>query len=149
FSLIFNYMINNGHVNENKRSFKFTSDPSVNTIDTAFSSLINFTVWHNQGGVSLNYNNKKSIYKIGNNIKFIDMNIENILNQRKFNKQFINWNPQATFNHKFTTNKTMNINYFGNSINPERTQIIPYNYNNSQLVTYIPNLTLKNSFSSS
>lgn len=145
-SLILNYEIGNEVAKEDKRSFNFLGNPGRNTLDTAFTSLINTTIWNNQGGMSLNYNSRKSILKIGGNVALADMNMENILNQFVFRKQFVNWNPQATFNYKFTTYRTLDVNYSGNTVNPERTQLIPYAYNNSQLVAYVPNLFLSNSF---
>lgn len=146
-SLILNYTLDNNVVHDDKRSYNLIASPSATLMDTSFSSLMNSTIWGNQGGVALNYSTKKTILKVGNNVKVVNMDIDNLLSESKISKQFLNWNPQATYNHKFTTYKVLDINYLGNSINPDRTQLMPYNYNNSQLVTYMPNSYLKNSFS--
>ncbi|MBZ4188554.1 TonB-dependent receptor [Niabella beijingensis] len=146
-SLIVNYKLNNDESRDDKRSYNLVQDPSGATLDRDFSTLMRSTIWGNQAGAALNYASKKLIAKIGNNVKLVKMNIEDQLDPLNFEKQFWNWNPQASIHYKFSTYKNLNISYNGNTTNPERTQLLPFAFNNGQLSTYLPNLELKNSFS--
>ncbi|MCD2423660.1 outer membrane beta-barrel protein [Niabella pedocola] len=146
-SLLVNYKLNNEELHDDKRSFDLAKDPSGATMDKKFSTLMNSTIWGNQAGAALNYASKKFIAKIGNNVKLVRMNIEDSYRPLTFDKQFWNWNPQASLNYKFSNYKSLNVSYNGNSTNPERTQLLPLAFNNGQLSTYLPNLDLKNSFS--
>ncbi|MCH5599810.1 hypothetical protein [Niabella ginsengisoli] len=86
------------------------------------------------------------IIKIGNNVKFVDMDLESIYNNLNARKHFTNLNPNANFNYKFNNYKAINISYNGSANNPERSQMLPFNYNNTQVTTFLPNLDLRNSF---
>ncbi len=146
-TLIVNYKLNNQEIHDDKRSYDLVQDPSGTVIDKDFSTRVNAAIWGNQAGAALNYVSKKVIFKIGNNIGLIDMNIEDLLNPLTVKKQFNTWNPQTSLKYKFSSYKNLDIYYNGNSINPDRTQLLPVAYNNSQLSTFLPNLNLKNGFS--
>jgi hypothetical protein len=147
-ALALNYQITNEITNGDKRSFNFSNSSTIKTIDSTFSSVLNSSFVHNQSGVSFNYNFSKSTFRIGGNIGLVNINIsDHFFQPQSFKKQFVNWNPQLTIVHKIDNYRSIDVNYFGMTLNPEGTQILPSAYNNSQLMTYLPNLQLENSFS--
>ncbi|HEY9260487.1 TonB-dependent receptor [Chitinophaga sp.] len=145
-SLIVNYDLYSESSHDDKRSYNLGKNQDPTTIDTAFSTKMNSTTWANQGGLSLNYANKKVILKVGNNIKFVQMNSESVYDALKLDKQFTNLNPSLNFNYKFSNYEALSFSYNGNSNNPSRPQMLPFNFDNGQLTTVLDNTTLKNSF---
>ncbi|MEC5145234.1 TonB-dependent receptor [Chitinophaga sp. 212800010-3] len=145
-SLLINYALYNESAHDDKRSYNLVNSPGEKVIDTAFSTRMNSSVWSNQGGLALNYSSKKMILKVGNNVKFVQMTSDNIYTLLHLKKQFVNLNPNANFNYKFSNYEGLNFGYNGNNDNPQRWQMIPFNYNNSQLSVFVPNTDLKSSF---
>ena len=142
-SLIINYEIGNNSTNDDKRSFNLAANKNI---DEEFSSKINTETWSNQGGVALNYLAPKIVLKAGNNIRTVAMNIESEFEDYTLKRHFLNWSPNASLQYTPKLYKVFNLSYNGNSTNPERTQLVPQKFNNSQLTTYIANPGLENSF---
>lgn len=145
-SMIVNYDLYNESAHDDKRSYNLGNNQDIKMIDTAFSTKMNSTSWGNQGGLSLNYSTKKVVLKVGNNVKFVQMNMESVYSAVKLNKQFVNLNPNLNFNYKFSNYEALSFSYNGNSNNPGRSQMLPFNFDNGQLTTLLPNTALKNSF---
>lgn len=147
-SLILNYTLNNEHLVDDKRSFNSTNNGSSPILDSSFSAIMNTDMWGNEGGGMLNYSKRKIIAKLGSRVKNVNFKMEDLLKNAEYNVGYLNWYPTASVQYNFSQFRVIQLGYEGESINPERTQLVPYNYNNSQLITYLPNLLLKNSFSS-
>ena len=145
-SLVANYELYSESSHDDKRSYNLGKNQDESIIDSAFSTKMNSTNWANQGGLSLNYFTKKVVLKVGNNVKFVQMNAESFYNGLKLNRQFVNLNPNLNFDYKFSNYEALSFNYNGNSNNPGRSQMLPFNFDNGQLSTLLPNTTLKNSF---
>lgn len=145
-SLIVNYDLYNESAHDDKRSYNPLNNQDLKMIDTAFSTKMNSTVWGNEGGLSLNYFTKKLVLNVGNKVKFVQMNVEDIYSAIKLNKQFVNLNPNLNFSYRFSNYESLNFTYNGNSNNPGRSQMLPFNFDNSQLTTFLTNTALKNSF---
>ncbi|NLR62586.1 outer membrane beta-barrel protein [Chitinophaga polysaccharea] len=143
WSMMVNYELDNESSHDDKRSYNLQD---IKVIDTAFSSKINTTSWGNQGGLTLNYAAKKIILKVGNNVKFVQLNTESVYSAVKVNKQFVNLNPNLNFDYKFSNYQSLNFSYNGSGNNPGRSQLLPFNFDNSQLTTLLMNTDLKNSF---
>ncbi|MBW7941718.1 MAG: outer membrane beta-barrel protein [Candidatus Kuenenia stuttgartiensis] len=145
-SLILTYVLNNDEGYANKQSYNFPSGSATNILDSSFSTKMYSTIWAHQGGAALNYAAKKTILKIGNNMTLNRVDIREDYAKISLMRNFTNWNPSASLIFKPNNYNALNINYSGSSTSPESTQLIPYSYNNTQLVTYIPNVSLKNAF---
>lgn len=145
-SLIINYEIANNLSHDDKRSFNLADNPDGKNMDEEFSAKMTSETWSNQGGVALNYVTPKVVLKAGNNIRTVAMKIENLFEDYTLNRHFLNWNPNASIQYTLRQYKVLNLSYAGNSNNPERTQLLPLRFNNGQLVTYIANTGLENSF---
>lgn len=145
-SLILNYEIDNNLSHDDKRSFNLVDNPDGKNMDEEFSTKMTSETWSNQGGVALNYVTPKIVLKAGNNIRTVAMKIENQFEDYTLKRHFLNWNPNASIQYTLRQYKVLNLSYNGNSTNPERTQLLPLKFNNSQLLTYIANPGLENSF---
>ncbi|WP_261387438.1 hypothetical protein [Chitinophaga pinensis] len=146
-SLIVNYQVENNLSHDDKRSYNLVENPAGKDQDGAFSSKMNSNIWSNQGGLAINYVAPKFVLKAGNNVRSIAMDLESELDNYKLKRNFLNWNPSGGIQYTVKQYSVLQLNYTGNSINPERTQLLPLKFNNGQLVTYLANPDLDNSFS--
>lgn len=146
-SLILNYTLSNEGGQDDQRSYAI--DEKVAALNTAFSTFMNTLTWGYQGGAALNYSGEKLKLRVGNDVKAVKMNMESRYDALTLKKQFTNWRPSAEFRYMFNQYKAIIIHYNGTSVNPDRTQFIPFKYNNTQLTNYINNPNLTNSFSNS
>jgi len=146
-SLVVNYQVENNLSHDDKRSYNLVENPAGKNEDGAFSSKMNSNTWSNQGGLAINYTAPKLILKAGNNIRSIAMDLESEFDNYQLKRNFLNWNPSASIQYTVKQYTELRLNYTGNSINPERAQLLPLKFNNGQLVTYLSNPDLDNSFS--
>ncbi|WP_236059505.1 outer membrane beta-barrel protein [Chitinophaga rhizophila] len=146
-SLIVNYQFENKFNYDDKRSYNLGENPSGKDLDDQFSSEMRNNTWSNQGGVALNYVTPKLVLKAGNNIRKVSLNMESILDSYKLKRNFLNWNPSAGMQYTIKQYTVLDLSYTGNSVNPERSQLLPLRFDNGQLFTFIPNPDLRNSFS--
>ncbi|MBV7530660.1 outer membrane beta-barrel protein [Chitinophaga sp. sic0106] len=147
-SMVINYSLDNESAEDNKRSYN-TAFPIPKLLDTAFSTRVSSSSLGNQAGLAFNYNHKKTNIKLGNNVKLFQQTIDNLYTNEHLNKHFTNLNPSARFDYKFSNYESLSMGYNGNATTPGRTQLLPFNYNNSQLTTSLPNTDLHNSYTHS
>lgn len=145
-SLLVNYNLENDNVEDDKRSYNLAASTDKDLIDSLFSTKMDESDWSNQAGITFNYNPKKFIIKVGNNIQFNTASYNDHFQTLFLKKRYVNWNPTASLRYNPTQLEGFYFEYNGNTTNPGRTQLFAYKYNNSQLVTYLPNIDLRNSF---
>lgn len=145
-SLVVNYQIENISNKDDKRSYNLAENPAGKDQDDEFSSKMNSNTWSNQGGVAINYTAPKLVLKAGNNIRSVKMDIESIFDNYRLKRNFLNWNPSAGVQYTVKQYTTLNLSYTGNSVNPERMQLLPLKFDNGQLFNFIANPNLNNSF---
>lgn len=144
-SLLISYRLNNEESNDDKQSFDLASaTPQART--DSFSTKVDATKWDHRAGSFINYTHNKMIIKAGTNVGFLNMDLQSIYQPVTFNRNFVNWNPSASIRYSPSQLKSYYFEYRGNSNNPARNQLLPNQYNNTQLITYLPNLNLNNSF---
>lgn len=139
--ILLGYEGSNSNSNDDKRSL----DPDKNE-NTRFSTQRTSDVWSHQAGVALNFSTAKLIIKAGNNVQVMRMNINEKLDPVSLKRQFLNWHPNASMQYTVKPYNVINVSYAGNSTTPEKTQLLPMAYNNSQLATWLKNSGLNNSF---
>lgn len=145
-SLLVNYTLENSNVDDDKRSYNLANSTSKDQIDSLFSTRLDESKWGHQAGVSLNYTPRKMIINIGNNLQLNSYNFNSYYSSYSLQRHFTNWNPVASFRYNPTDFQGFYFSYRGSSTNPGRTQLLPYKYSNSQLVTYEANTDLRSSY---
>ncbi|MGJ7030539.1 outer membrane beta-barrel protein [Niabella hirudinis] len=148
-SLLFNYKLGNNESDEDRRSYNLATGAGQTKVDSLFSTKLNSIEWSNQAGAGINYTHRKLIIKANNNIRFTNLDIDNFYQPVALKRNFVNWNPTASLRYNPNQLKGYYFEYTGNNTNPDKTQLLPYRYNNSQLVTYLPNTDLNSSFTHS
>ncbi|WP_300603138.1 TonB-dependent receptor [Niabella sp.] len=145
-SLLLNYKLGNKETDENRSSYNLAAGTGQANVDSLFSTKLNSTEWSNQAGAGINYTHRKLIIKANNNIRFTNLDIDNFYQPLALKRNFVNWNPSASLRYSPTQLKGYYFEYSGNNTNPDKTQLLPYQYNNRQLVTYLSNTQLNSSF---
>ncbi|SDD57403.1 TonB-dependent receptor [Niabella drilacis] len=148
-SLLLNYKLGNNESDEDRRSYNLATGTGQTKVDSLFSTKLNSTEWSNQGGAGINYTYRKLIIRANNNVRFIHLDIDNFYQPVALKRNFVNWTPTASLRYSPTQLKNYYFEYSGSNTNPDKTQLLPYRYNNSQLVTYLSNTDLNSSFTHS
>lgn len=146
FSVIFNYKteINNGVAN--RQSYNKNFDGSYNLFDPTYSSNYALNQVSNQTGAIINYKKGKTTIDFGTKVSNINFKQVNQYLNNSFERNFIDWQPQANYRYRFSQQKSFSIGYTGSSTQPKLNQIQPLKVNNDQLNTTIGNPDLIQSF---
>ena len=147
-SLVFNYGFNLNNSTSDKRSFNQSGTGLYDQLDTLFSNNFELNQLTNQGGASVNYKREKTTLNFGTNFSAVQFNQVDLYRNRKFDRDFVNWNPNATFRYRFSQQRSMSISYYGYNTQPSITQIQPIRENTDPLNVTIGNPDLDPSFNS-
>jgi hypothetical protein len=120
---------------------------STGDYDRSFSTIMINDRWAHTGNLQLNYSQKKERISAGGTAGVANMAMNNKIKSHTLTRQFQIWKPVIRYQHNVNNNTNFNITYRGNTITPEFQQMLPYSFNNTQLVTYLENPDLSNSFS--
>ncbi|MGV3508701.1 MAG: TonB-dependent receptor [Sphingobacteriaceae bacterium] len=149
-SLVLNYGLNNSKSSSDRQSYnKPLSGTEYNIRDTEFSNNFEYNQLSNHGGAIFNYKKDKTIINFGTKIDGVTLEQIDLYNDKAFDRKFININPQASYQYRFSQFKSFRINYYGNTSQPSINQIQPVRVNNDPLNIYLGNPDLDASFRSS
>ena len=102
-------------------------------LDDTFSSNYKLNSISNQAGAVFNYKKGKTIINFGTKVGNISLNQTDEYTGDVLNRNFTDWMPQATFQYRFSQQKSFNINYNGSTTLPTIDQLQPIKNNNDQL----------------
>ncbi|MEJ7694839.1 outer membrane beta-barrel protein, partial [Daejeonella sp.] len=85
------------------------------------------------------YRPKKSVITFGTKASVVNFDQTDLYTSKQYDRNFMNWNPQASYQYNFTTQKSFRLNYFGSTSQPNISQIQPVRVNTDPL-----NITLGN-----
>ncbi|WP_316810354.1 outer membrane beta-barrel family protein [Pedobacter heparinus] len=148
-TLAINYALNVNNSNSNRKSFNQSASGQYDVFDSQFSNDFSLDQLSNQGGATFNYNKKKTIITFGTKVSAVDFKQFDAYTDQTFKRDFINWNPQATFQYRFSQQKSFRLSYYGNTNQPRIDQIQPVRVNTDPLNITLGNPDLKPSFRSS
>jgi hypothetical protein len=101
----------------------------------------------NQIGSMFNYKKNKSILNFGTKVTRVNFEQLDRVTNTAFDRNFINWNPQASYQYKFSNQRSLYLSYYGNSSQPSIDQIQPVRNNTDPLNITLGNPNLRPSFS--
>lgn len=145
-SLIVNYGFGAVNSSADRKSFNETADGKYAALDPLYSNNYQFDQLINQGGVVLNYIRDKTTINIGTKVSGIGYTQNNHIDQTVFKRNFLNWNPRATYKYKFSQQRSLSINYEGSNQQPSINQIQPVAQNTDPLNIVLGNPGLDPSF---
>ncbi|WP_129716899.1 outer membrane beta-barrel family protein [Pedobacter sp. SYP-B3415] len=148
-SLVLNYGLNLNNGTSDRRSFNQGVGGAYNVLDSVFSNNFELNQTANQVGANINYNKKKTILSFGTRVTDVKFEQTDLFTNRAYNRNFTNWNPQARFTYKMSSQKSFRLNYQGNNTQPSINQIQPIRENTDPLNQVLGNPDLEPSFTNS
>jgi hypothetical protein len=148
-SVVLNYGLNYSESNSDRRSFNQSATGQYNVLDTEFSNNFDLTQTSNQAGAMFSYRQKKTVLTFGSKASFVNFDQTDLFTNKQYDRNFINWIPQATYQYNFSTQKSLSIRYNGNTNQPNINQIQPIRINTDPLNITLGNPDLDPSFNNS
>jgi hypothetical protein len=154
FSMIANYGVGASNSTADRRSFS-PAIPNIgrnndaglyNVLVDSLSNNYRLDQLTNQGGLVFNYKKDKTTFNFGTKVAAVKFEQLNKINGREFDRNFINWNPQATYQYRFSQQKSFRFNYNGSTRQPTIDQIQPIINNTNPLYLVVGNPDLTPSF---
>lgn len=145
-SAIFNYGLGINNSSQNRNSFNPSSSGQYTLLDSAFSNQYKFDQLSNQAGLFFNYNKQKTVLNFGTKVTAVQFDQFDEYKSQKLHRNFINWGPQLSYQYKFSQQKSLRFNYYGNTTQPNIDQIQPVRVNTDPLNITMGNPNLKPSF---
>jgi len=146
FSVIFNYGIIVNNSSANRKSFNQSAPGAYNLLDSLYSNDFQLNQLSNQEGAVINYKKGNTIFNFGTKVSEVNFKQINEYTGAIFERNFINWNPQALLQHKFSQYSSLYVNYSGHTTQPTVDQIQPILVNTDPLNQTIGNPLLTPSF---
>ncbi|MGF1923888.1 MAG: outer membrane beta-barrel protein, partial [Bacteroidia bacterium] len=148
-SLVLNYAIGLNSSDAERKSFNASAPGRYDVLDTQFSNHFEVDQFSNQGGASINYRTKKSTLYGGTQINNVDYKQLDVVSNTKYNRSFLNWMPQASYQYRMSTQKSIRIAYNGRTTQPNVSQLQPVLNNNDPLNIPLGNPDLSPSYTNS
>jgi outer membrane receptor protein involved in Fe transport len=146
-SIVLNYGFGLNNSTQDRRSFNKNEAGQYTVLDTLFSNEYKLDQTTNQIGAILNYKGEKSIVNFGSKVTAVNFKQLDQYTGMNLNRNFINWSPQASYQYKFSQQKSLRLNYNGNTSQPSIDQIQPVRVNTDPLNISVGNPNLRPSFS--
>ncbi|MDB5014391.1 MAG: TonB-dependent receptor, partial [Daejeonella sp.] len=143
-NLTYGFGINNSTAD--RKSFNETTPDNYETLDPLYSNNFKLDQQSNQVGAVFNYKKNKTLINFGSKVSDVKFEQVNLYTDQNYKKNFLNWNPQASYQYKFSQQKSVRFNYSGNSSQPTIDQTQPVRINNDPLNISLGNPDLKPSF---
>lgn len=129
FTLIANYGLTYTMNNADRRTYDISPTGAYDRLNTTFSNDFEADQLINQVGAIFNYKKGKTVINFGTKTSFVNFDQKEVLSNQSFKRNFINWIPQASYQYKFSAQKSISINYNGTTTQPTVTQLQPVRTN--------------------
>jgi hypothetical protein len=146
FAIVLNYGIGIDNSSADRKSFNPSSPGNYNILVDSLSSNYKLNQFSNQGGAIFNYTKGKTILNFGTRVSNVNFHQVDEFTNNVLDRNFINWAPQASYQYRFSQQKSFRINYNGNTTQPTLDQIQPLRVNTDPLNIVLGNPNLKPSF---
>lgn len=115
-------------------------------LDSLFSNDLIYKSTTHQGGLSLSYKKDKRSITLGAKVANSKLNQNNLISNFEFNRNFINFLPNAIFEYKFSKQSSFRFSYDGSTRQPTVNQLQPILNNNDPLNLILGNPDLDIAF---
>jgi hypothetical protein len=148
-SLVLNYGLNLNKSTSDKKSFNQSGTGKYDDLDPLFSNNFELNQLANQGGATVNIKQEKANISFGAKVSAVQFKQLDLYRNKRFDRNFINWNPGASYRYRFSQQKSLAVRYYGYTSQPSINQIQPIRENTDPLNVTIGNPDLDPSFNSS
>jgi hypothetical protein len=146
FAMIVNYGTGYNSSMADRKSFDQNPIGEYTKLNDTLSNNYQFNQLSNQIGTVFNYRTVKTVITFGTKATNVDFAQTNEYTNITLKRNFINWTPQASYQYKFSQQKSISFNYNGNTSQPTIDQIQPVLVNTDPLNVTLGNADLKPSF---
>lgn len=148
-SVVFNYGLGFNRGTSDRKSFNKGSTHQYDLLDTLYSNDYKLDQLTNQLGAVFNYKKNRTTINFGTKATSVSFNQHDVFRDLNFDRNFINWSPQASYALKISQQASFRINYNGNNNQPQLNEIQPIRINTDPLNITIGNKDLNPSFTNS
>jgi len=148
FSVILNYGLSIINGQSDRRSFNESASGVYNVLDMRFSNNYKLDQLVNQGGAIFNYRKGKTVINFGSKLSDVNFKQADLYNNISYNRRFTNYMPQASYQYRFSDQRSLRLSYNGNTQQPTLEQIQPIRVNTDPLNISLGNPDLRPSFRS-
>lgn len=145
-SLVLNYGLSLSNSTADRKSFNQSSPGVYNRLDTLYSNDYKFNQLYNEGGAMFNYTGTKNTLNFGTRAAAVTYKQVNEYTNAVYNRDFVNWNPQAMYLYRFSKQGSFRVSYNGRTSQPSIDQLQPIRINTDPLNITLGNPDLKPSF---
>ncbi len=145
-SLVLNYAVGLNSSDAERKSFNASTPGQYDVLDEKFSNHFEVDQFSNQGGASFNYRAKKSTLQWGTQVNNVNYNQLDVVSNTEYNRNFLNWIPQASYQYRFSTQRSLRVGYSGRTSQPSVAQLQPVQNNNDPLNRPLGNPNLSPSY---
>lgn len=145
-TIVFNYGLGFSRGTSDRKSFNQALNGNYDLLDTLYSNDYKLDQFTNQLGAIFNYKKDKTTINFGTKATAVQFNQRDIFRAQNFDRNFINWSPQASYLLKISQQASFRFSYNGNNNQPQLDEIQPVRVNTDPLNVTIGNKDLTPSF---
>lgn len=145
-ALVLNYGLTLNNNKAIRNSFNAASPGNYTVLDQEFSNDFTSNQLINLAGAVFNYKNKKTSLSWGTKVSAVNLDQFEAYANSSFNRSFVNFLPQASYQYKFSAQKSLRFSYSGNTQQPTINQLQPIKVNTDPLNIPLGNPDLKPAF---
>ncbi|MBT2562635.1 outer membrane beta-barrel family protein [Pedobacter sp. ISL-64] len=147
-TVIINYGLSLMNGKSDRLSFNQSGTGRYDILDTLYSNNFELNQTINQAGAIFNYKKGKTVINFGSKFSGVNFKQDDIYHNKTYVRNFINYMPQATYQYRFSQQKSLRISYNGNTNQPTLDQLQPVRINNDPFNVVEGNQDLRPSFRS-
>ncbi len=140
----YRFIFNNSSIN--RLSYNQSLPGEYDQVDRTLSNNYKLNQISNQAGAVFNYKKNKTTFNFGTKIADVKFDQTDLFANNELKRNFINYNPQASYQYRFSAQRSIRFDYNGNNTQPTIDQIQPVRVNTDPLNITIGNPDLKPSF---
>jgi len=147
-TVIINYGLTSMNGKSDRKSYNQAGSGRYDILDTLYSNNFELNQTINQGGAIFNYNKGKTVINFGSKFSGVNFKQEDIYHNKTYTRSFINYMPQASYQYRFSQQKSFRVGYNGSTNQPSLDQLQPVRVNNDPFNVTVGNQDLTPSFRS-
>lgn len=147
-AVVLNYGVSINNSSSDRKSFNRSAEGRYDQLDRSLSNNYSLDQLSNQGGAIFNYKkNNKITVNFGTRLSSVSFRQRDEYTAKEYKRHFINWNPEASYQYRFSQQRMFRLAYQGNTHQPGIGQIQPIRENTDPLNITVGNPDLKPAFS--
>ncbi len=147
-SVVMNYGVDFNNSTNDRKSFSQDEAGKYALPDTLFSNNYSLNQFSHQFGTVFSYRKNKTVLNLGSRAYAVDSKQLDNLSGTRYDRNFLNFFPQASLQLNLAKQKSLRLNYTGYTSQPRIGQIQPVRVNDDPLNVVIGNTDLRPAFNS-